>query len=746
MDSTLVIKVQYGDTLRRFNAPLNQNGILELDMLNLKEKIFSLFDFPSGTVVTLTYIDEDGDTVTLVNDDDLRDVMKQQLKYLRITVKTEMSGRSYALSSGRSTPMRSPSIQLPIPNVDVLADVVKSCPESLHDALSKLSIDLLSKAINSSPTIIKECLENLMMVQSCTHPVSHARFGSSASNASLSTVADGTKDAGTPPNVLPKKTCDSSSSKNLCADFVAATSGTCQDGTSPHFPIDLNVDPTVKSLSLNDPKEYQKYNDNVIHGQVAGKPGSTCCPIGPPEITDVPKWNSSPTMEFSGSSVACPFSELPIQNEANMRRVRRVGCKPTDASGGVFHRGICCDGCGVNPITGPRYKSLVKDDYDLCSICFTEIGRPCDYICMDRPISYRHVRGSKPFPQSFGPPPPLPLHPISFPPTLKRGQPKLDSRFVSDVTIIDGTVMAPSTHFTKIWRMRNNGSYVWASGTRLVWIGCDNFSKNDSIELEIPPEGIPVNGELDIALDFVAPSSPGRYISYWRMASPSGHKFGQRVWVLIHVDAMADFGNTARAINLNLPPEATLHEVNCGVDGFFPATTPSAEPKLIVKEQQGKDEEQNFPINDALLVGDGAYAPVPPPESYSPISYPSIDPMVDVAAASVSTGPLPAFDKEAMELSGDTSADSDSVEQNLLKELAEMGFKQVDLNKEVLRMNTYDLQQSVDDLCGVSEWDPILEELHEMGFRDKEINKKLLKKNGGSIRRVVMDLLTGENV
>ena len=42
-----------------------------------------------------------------------------------------------------------------------------------------------------------------------------------------------------------------------------------------------------------------------------------------------------------------------------------------------------------------------------------------------------------------------------------------------------------------------------------------------------------------------------------------------------------------------------------------------------------------------------------------------------------------------------------SVEESLLKELEEMGFKQVDLNKEILRKNEYDLDQSLDALCGV---------------------------------------------
>lgn len=58
---------------------------------------------------------------------------------------------------------------------------------------------------------------------------------------------------------------------------------------------------------------------------------------------------------------------------------------------------------------------------------------------------------------------------------------------------------------------------------------------------QIPADGVPVDGELDIAVDFTSPELPGRYISYWRMASPSGTKFGQRVWVLIQVDFVWNF-------------------------------------------------------------------------------------------------------------------------------------------------------------------------------------------------------------
>ena len=53
--------------------------------------------------------------------------------------------------------------------------------------------------------------------------------------------------------------------------------------------------------------------------------------------------------------------------------------------------------------------------------------------------------------------------------------------------------------------------------------------------LQIPSFGLAVDHEFDVAVDFRAPKLPGRYISFWRMALPSGEKFGQRVWVLIQV-------------------------------------------------------------------------------------------------------------------------------------------------------------------------------------------------------------------
>jgi next-to-BRCA1 protein 1 len=67
---------------------------------------------------------------------------------------------------------------------------------------------------------------------------------------------------------------------------------------------------------------------------------------------------------------------------------------------------------------------------------------------------------------------------------------KTDSRFIKDVTVPDGTPMAPSTPFTKIWRMRNNGFSKWPYGTQLLWVGGDRLTRLSPFRLAVCTTGI----------------------------------------------------------------------------------------------------------------------------------------------------------------------------------------------------------------------------------------------------------------
>jgi next-to-BRCA1 protein 1 len=61
----------------------------------------------------------------------------------------------------------------------------------------------------------------------------------------------------------------------------------------------------------------------------------------------------------------------------------------------------------------------------------------------------------------------------------------LDARFVQDVTIFDGTELAPGTQFTKIWRLRNSGTFSWPKSTQLVHVGGDELGSVFAVTVEV---------------------------------------------------------------------------------------------------------------------------------------------------------------------------------------------------------------------------------------------------------------------
>merc|ERR1719327_109860 len=112
---------------------------------------------------------------------------------------------------------------------------------------------------------------------------------------------------------------------------------------------------------------------------------------------------------------------------------------------------------------------------------------------------------------------------------------KLAARFVRDVTIFDGTQMAPSTPFTKIWRLKNTGEVAWPPGTKMLFVGGDQMTSEMMVPLS---RATPVQPgeEVDVAVEMVAPPELGRYLGYWRLVGPWGRrKFGQRVWCHVQV-------------------------------------------------------------------------------------------------------------------------------------------------------------------------------------------------------------------
>jgi len=108
----------------------------------------------------------------------------------------------------------------------------------------------------------------------------------------------------------------------------------------------------------------------------------------------------------------------------------------------------------------------------------------------------------------------------------KRRIKEYDCRFVSHVTIDDGSKIRPNENFVKTWRLRNTGMLKWPKGTRLLRV---SFRDDFKCASEVIVNECESECEVEVSVPMVAPSELGLYESFWKVALPIGKKFGQRI-------------------------------------------------------------------------------------------------------------------------------------------------------------------------------------------------------------------------
>jgi hypothetical protein len=95
--------------------------------------------------------------------------------------------------------------------------------------------------------------------------------------------------------------------------------------------------------------------------------------------------------------------------------------------------------------------------------------------------------------------------------------------FVGDVTIPDGTVLDPGESFTKIWRLRNDGTCTWTTAYQLIFTGGSLMSGPTVVQL---PYDVAPGNTVDLSVGLVAPLDYGTYQGYWMLRDPNGAVFG----------------------------------------------------------------------------------------------------------------------------------------------------------------------------------------------------------------------------
>ncbi len=100
--------------------------------------------------------------------------------------------------------------------------------------------------------------------------------------------------------------------------------------------------------------------------------------------------------------------------------------------------------------------------------------------------------------------------------------------FLEDLTVPDGSSIAPGERIDKQWRVRNSGSCDWDSGYRLKLVG-----GYPPLGAELSQQLFPARAgsEATIQIVFRAPPASGLYRSAWVAYNPAGQVFGDMIFI-----------------------------------------------------------------------------------------------------------------------------------------------------------------------------------------------------------------------
>ncbi|KAF5134078.1 ZZ-type zinc finger-containing protein P35G2.11c [Metarhizium anisopliae] len=135
-------------------------------------------------------------------------------------------------------------------------------------------------------------------------------------------------------------------------------------------------------------------------------------------------------------------------------------------------------------------------------------------------------------------------------PTTEVKDEELRAVFLRD-TVADGTIFPPNHVFEQTWILRNEGATSWPAGCCVKYVGGDYMGHVDSSH----PAGISELVSASESTICYAPLAPGqeysftallrtpihsgKMISYWRLTTPDGMRFGHRLWCEVNVRAVA---------------------------------------------------------------------------------------------------------------------------------------------------------------------------------------------------------------
>lgn len=139
--------------------------------------------------------------------------------------------------------------------------------------------------------------------------------------------------------------------------------------------------------------------------------------------------------------------------------------------------------------------------------------------------------------------------------------------FFEDVTVPDGSPIRQGESFTKIWRVRNEGTCTWKNYS-LIFVGGEqmNAAPITPLDVSVAPAQI-----ADLSVKLTAPSRGGEYVGQWQLQDAAGHRFGVSpgsngtLYTIIEVNYSGNEISVANPPALSAPPSPAIGQ--CGTSG-----------------------------------------------------------------------------------------------------------------------------------------------------------------------------------
>ncbi len=176
----------------------------------------------------------------------------------------------------------------------------------------------------------------------------------------------------------------------------------------------------------------------------------------------------------------------------------------------VVHAGTKCAACGISPIIGVRFGCTVCPRFDLCESCEAVLTHEHPLIKFREPEAKIPVQ---------------PKAPATEP------EKKYYAKCTPAGLIKDDNSCAAATKaaFAMVWRLENTGDLKWPKDTVLTWEAGEVTVLPVSVGEVVP------KAHVDITINMVASTRPGKYVVFFQLAHDSTKTFGQKFWTDVTV-------------------------------------------------------------------------------------------------------------------------------------------------------------------------------------------------------------------